>query len=69
MVDAASTTAERRITMNIKYFLQQVAERIAGKRCEQCKYNGGLLCNHPNAVVNEKCRNCIFPCGFEPKGE
>ena len=55
--------------MSIKCLLQNVVERITGKRCERCKYNNGILCNHPNVEISEKCRNRIFPYGFEPKGE
>lgn len=55
--------------MTFKCLLQSIVEKITGKRCEQCKYNNGFLCKHPDPSVNEKCRNCIFPFGFERRNK
>ena len=48
--------------MTLKSFLQMVVERITKRRCEDCRYNKGFFCEHPSKNINEKCRNCIFPC-------
>lgn len=53
--------------MTLKGLLQNFAEKITGKRCEQCKHHNGALCNNPDMFAYKKCINCIFPRGFEKK--
>ena len=53
--------------MTLKSFLQMAVERITNQRCEDCRYNKGFFCEHPSENINAKCRNCIFPYGFETK--
>lgn len=51
--------------MKFRYKLQKIVEVLTNRRCETCKYNTGLFCEHPDSTKQKKCRNGIFPVGYE----
>lgn len=50
--------------MSIKRKLQIVVEFLTNRKCEECKYNKGFLCDSPKG---KECVSSIFPIGYERK--
>ena len=51
--------------MKFRYKIGKAVEILTGRRCEKCKHNQGIFCEHPDWRKGEKCRNGIFPVGYE----
>ena len=51
------------IKTRLKWKLQIIVEIVTNRRCKDCKYNN-ITCKRRDDKGN-KCRNNIFPCGFE----
>lgn len=48
-----------------KYKLQKAVEILTGRNCKNCKYNMGIFCEHPEKAKGKRCRDRIFPVGYE----
>jgi hypothetical protein len=53
--------------MKIRNMLQAAAEKITGRRCDTCKHNKGVLCVCPDYDKSKRCREGVFPVGYEKK--
>ena len=50
--------------MTIKGRFEKIVETLTNKKCENCKYNKGIVCESPK---RDLCVSSIFPKGYEPK--
>ena len=50
--------------MTIKGIIETIVETLTNKKCKNCKYNKGLVCESPK---RDLCVSSIFPKGYEPK--
>ena len=52
--------------MTIKDYMAYAVEIITGKRCENCKHNR-IGCKNPDDALGKRCREGIYPWGFEKR--
>ena len=50
--------------MTIKGIIEKIVETLTNKKCKNCKYNKGFVCESPK---RDLCVSSIFPKGYEPK--
>lgn len=50
--------------MTIKGRIEKIIETLTNKKCENCKYNKGIVCE---SSKRDLCCSSIFPKGYEPK--
>lgn len=48
--------------MKLKSIVEIAIEKVTNRNCEKCAYNKGICTR--NDKKGEKCRECIFPCGY-----
>lgn len=50
--------------MTMKGKIEKIVETLTNKKCENCRYNKGIVCESPKRKL---CVSSIFPKGYEPK--
>lgn len=53
--------------MMFRNFLEILVEIITGRRCKTCKHNQCYGCMHPDPEKGRRCREKIYPYGYEKR--
>lgn len=57
-----------KLKVKIKIKISSLIESITNKKCENCKYNYLIFCKRVDKK-GIKCREKLYPYGFELKGQ